>query len=61
VLKGDDRTDEISHSVATRVAELLPRGELATLEGLGHDAPLRAPDVVAQRIIEFIDRIQARE
>ena len=47
--------------LAARVAELLPRGELATLEGLSHSAPSNAPDVVVQRAVEFIDRIQEKE
>ena len=47
--------------LAARVAELLPRGELATLEGLDHSAPFSAPDVVAQRIVAFIDRVQKTE
>jgi pimeloyl-ACP methyl ester carboxylesterase len=47
--------------LAARVAELLPRGELLTLEGLNHGAPGRAPDIVAQRAVEFIDRVAALE
>jgi pimeloyl-ACP methyl ester carboxylesterase len=43
------------------VAELLPRGELATLKGLNHMASWEAPDVVAQSTIEFIDRFAALE
>ena len=37
-------------------SELLPNGELAILEGHHHGAPLDAPDVVAQKTVEFIDR-----
>ena len=60
VLEGD-RTGEVLRSIAARVAELLPRGELVTLEGLDHMAPRDAPEVVAQRVIEFIDRVAAAE
>ena len=56
VLEGD-RTGEVLRVTAARVAELLPNGELATLEGLDHSAPWSAPDIVAQRIIEFVDRV----
>jgi pimeloyl-ACP methyl ester carboxylesterase len=56
VIEGD-RTGEVLRAVAARVSELLPRGELATLEGLDHSAPWSAPDVVSQRAIEFIDRV----
>jgi pimeloyl-ACP methyl ester carboxylesterase len=60
VLEGD-HTGEVLRSVAARVSELLPHGELATLKGLDHGAPVRAPDVVAQKIIEFIDRVATWE
>lgn len=56
VLEGD-RTWEVLRAVAARVSELLPNGELATLEGLDHGAPHRAPDIVAQKIIEFVNRV----
>lgn len=56
VMEGD-RTGEVLRAVAAEVAELLPRGELATLEGLNHMAPWDAPDIVAQRTIEFFDRV----
>jgi pimeloyl-ACP methyl ester carboxylesterase len=52
-----DRTQAFLRATAPQVAELLPCGELATLEGLDHSAPSSAPGVVAQRIIEFIDRV----
>jgi pimeloyl-ACP methyl ester carboxylesterase len=51
-----DRTQEFHRATAIKVAELLPRGELAMLEGHHHGAIWTAPDVVAQRIVEFIDR-----
>jgi pimeloyl-ACP methyl ester carboxylesterase len=41
--------------------ELLPNGELVTLEGLDHGAPWSAPDTLAQITIEFIDRVVAEE
>jgi pimeloyl-ACP methyl ester carboxylesterase len=58
LMKGD-RSWEWIQELAARVAELLPRGELWTLEGLDHGAPGRAPDVVAAKIVEFIDRVGA--
>jgi len=60
VMEGD-RTGEVLRAVAARVSELLPCGELATLEGLDHLAPWNAPGIVAQRIIEFIERVVASE
>jgi 3-oxoadipate enol-lactonase len=57
VMEGD-RTVDWLRAIAARVAELLPRGELVTLPGLDHGAPFSAPDVVAQRAIEFIDRVE---
>jgi lipase len=57
VMEGD-RTVDWLRAIATRVAELLPRGELVTLPGLDHGAPWSAPDVVARKTIEFIDRIE---
>jgi len=59
-MEGDHSAD-VMRAVAAKVAELLPRGELVTLKGLDHSAPSEAPDVVAQRIIEFIDRVVAAE
>jgi hypothetical protein len=56
-----DHTGEVLRAVASKVSELLPRGQLATLEGLDHGAPWSAPDIVAQRTIEFIDRIVVPE
>jgi pimeloyl-ACP methyl ester carboxylesterase len=58
VLEGD-RTGEVLRSVAAKVAERLPRGELVTLGGLDHGAPWSAPDSVAQAIVAFIDRVAA--
>jgi pimeloyl-ACP methyl ester carboxylesterase len=55
-----DRTLASLRATAVKVAELLPRGELATLKGLDHGAPRTAPAVVAQGIIEFIDREKRR-
>jgi pimeloyl-ACP methyl ester carboxylesterase len=55
VLEGD-RTVGWLRAVAARVAELLPNGESGELEGLDHLAPQEAPDVVANRTMEFIDR-----
>lgn len=60
VIEGDG-TVEFLRETAAKVAEMLPRGELATLEGLDHSAPWSAPDVVAQSTIEFIDRFAALE
>ena len=58
VMEGDRTVGLVLRAIATRVAELLPRGELVTLPGLDHGAPWSAPDVVAQRTIEFIDRVE---
>ena len=53
-----DCTAEALPEIAARVSELLPHGGLAILEGQDHGAPMGAPDVVAQRTIEFIDRVK---
>jgi pimeloyl-ACP methyl ester carboxylesterase len=55
VLEGDITVAWFRH-LAAEVAKLLPHGELGTLEGLDHLAPVEAPDVVAERAMEFIDR-----
>jgi haloalkane dehalogenase len=60
VMEGD-RTGEVLRAVAARVSELLPCGELATLEGLDHMAPWSTPDIVAQKTVEFIDRVGAAD
>lgn len=52
-----DRTDDTLRAIAARVSERLPNGELVTLEGQDHGAPMGAPDVVAQRTVEFVDRV----
>jgi len=52
-----DCTAEALPEIAIRVSEQLPNGELAILEGQDHGAPMGAPDVVAQRTVEFIDRV----
>jgi pimeloyl-ACP methyl ester carboxylesterase len=56
VLEGD-LTGEVLRAVAARVSELLPCGELATLEGLDHGAPWNAPGIVAQKTIGFVHRV----
>ena len=45
-----------SRAVSRRLARLLPRAELAELEGLGHMGPITHPDVVNQRIRAFLER-----
>jgi len=45
-----------SRAVARRLGRLLPRAELAELEGLGHMGPITHPDVVNQRIRGFLER-----
>lgn len=45
-----------SRAVARRLGRLLPRAELAELEGLGHMGPITHPDVVNQRIRAFLER-----
>jgi pimeloyl-ACP methyl ester carboxylesterase len=58
VIEGD-RTGEVLRSIAAQVAEFLPHGELVTLKGFDHMAPWNAPEIVAQKVIEFIDRVGA--
>jgi len=58
VMEGD-RTGEVLRAIAAKVAERLPCGELVALEGLDHSAPFSAPDVVAQTMVAFIDRVAA--
>ena len=60
VIEGDLSWEWI-RDIAAKVTELLPNGELATLEGLDHMAPVDAPDIVAQRTVAFIDRVAAAE
>jgi pimeloyl-ACP methyl ester carboxylesterase len=60
VMEGD-RTDDVLRTVAAMVSELLPHGELATLKGHDHVAHWDAPDGVAQKAVEFIERISASE
>jgi len=45
-----------SRAVARRLARLLPRAELAELEGLGHMGPITHPEVVNERIRGFLER-----
>jgi pimeloyl-ACP methyl ester carboxylesterase len=42
--------------VGARMMELLPNAEKVTLKGQDHGAIGEAPDVVAQKAVEFIDR-----
>ena len=60
VMEGD-RTLASLRATAVKVAELLPRGKLTTLTGLDHGAPRAAPEVVAQRIVEFVDGVAVAE
>ena len=60
VLEGD-RTVGWLRDVAARVAELLPHGELGTLEGLDHLAPQEGPDLVAQRTMDFVERSEVEQ
>jgi pimeloyl-ACP methyl ester carboxylesterase len=56
-----DLSGEWIQELAAKVAELLPCSELATLNGLDHGAPLSAPDIVARRVVEFVDRVAVSE
>ena len=60
VIEGDLSWEWIRETAA-KVTELLPNGELTTLKGCRHLAPLEAPNVVAQTTVEFINRIVASE
>ena len=60
VIEGD-LSWEWSREMTAKVLELLPNGELATLKGLEHGAPMKAPDIVAQTTVEFINRVVASE
>jgi len=55
VIEGD-LTGEVLRSVAVKLADLLPHGEIVTLRGIDHGAPGKAPDKVAQTIVEFTSR-----
>ena len=46
--------------VGAKMMELLPNAEMVTLKGHNHGAIWTAPDVVAQKAIEFIDRKETR-
>lgn len=45
-----------SRAVARRLAALLPRVETVELDSLGHMGPVTHPDVVNERIAQFLDR-----
>lgn len=45
-----------SRAVAQRLARVLPRAELAELDGLGHMGPITQPETVNERIGRFLDR-----
>ncbi len=58
VIVGDaDRLTPPSHS--RRIAAHLPDGELAVLEGIGHMAPLEAPDEVNRLLADLAERVLA--
>jgi pimeloyl-[acyl-carrier protein] methyl ester esterase len=50
---GEDRV--IPPAAAERVAAAIPGAELAIIEGIGHDLPLRRSDLVAARIRSFLE------
>lgn len=54
-----DRLTPPSHS--RRIAALLPDGELVELPGIGHMAPLEAPDEVTAHIAALADRVLTRD
>lgn len=43
---------------ARKLGQLLPDARLSTVEGLGHHLPLRAPDMVAEAIVTFLDSLE---
>jgi 3-oxoadipate enol-lactonase len=45
---------------ATRIAERIPRGEVATIDGAAHWCMLEAPDAVSEAVIGFLDRTAPR-
>jgi 2-succinyl-6-hydroxy-2,4-cyclohexadiene-1-carboxylate synthase len=47
--------DLIYRAAAERISSLVQRGESAVIAGAGHAAHLEAPDVVAERILTFVD------
>ena len=56
VIEGD-RTEGVLREVAAKVTNLLPNGEKATLRGLDHLAPIKAPDILARTIVEFTNHV----
>ena len=61
IIKGDRTAASWYRECAARMMELLPNGEMVTLQGQNHSAPWRATELVARTTIEFIDRVVASE
>jgi pimeloyl-ACP methyl ester carboxylesterase len=61
IIQGDRTAASWYRECSGRMMELLPNGELVTLKGLDHGALWSAPDVLAQRTIEFVDRVVVAE
>jgi pimeloyl-ACP methyl ester carboxylesterase len=58
IIQADQTAASWYREIGAKIMELLPNGETTTLEGYDHGAIWSAPDVVAQRTIEFIDRVE---
>ena len=56
VIQADQTAASWYREIGAKIMELLPNGETTTIRGHDHGAIWSAPDVVAQRAIEFIDR-----
>jgi pimeloyl-ACP methyl ester carboxylesterase len=49
-----DRDRVFGHKFVTRLSEAFPRAELSVLEGIGHYAPLEAPERVAEVMLAAV-------
>ena len=58
VIQADRTAASWYREVGAKIKELLPNGETTTLEGYDHGAIWSAPDIVAQRAVNFIDRVK---
>ncbi len=61
IIKGDRTSASWYRECTARMMELLPNGEMVTLEGAGHGAPWSHTDVLARTAVGFIDRVAASE
>ncbi len=47
----------LSHATASRMAEALPRGELATVDAAGHSVMLDNPEAFEHTVLDFLARV----